>query len=256
MNVLVTGSEGFIGRNLCPMLEHAGHEVTRFDVQRGDGDIAVKAPIAQQGQEACIHLAAISGVASCAGIPVDAWQVNTTTVLRICLAFEDRPVIVASSFAAIRDNPSFYGVTKRAAEAITRHFNGSVVRIANVYGPYSQHKASVVHRFVRAALAGDRLPVRDPTAARDFIHVRDVCDAFVAALARPGTDIEAATGRMITLGALADVVTEVADSRPWWRLPNRDPAATWETADRVDLPRGIEDTMAWYSQRQNVETVP
>ena len=52
--VLVTGSEGFIGKNLCPYLSKRGIEVVEYDIKNG-GSLPSLA-----GIDAVIHLGANS----------------------------------------------------------------------------------------------------------------------------------------------------------------------------------------------------
>lgn len=68
MNVLLTGSSGWLGRFLAPRLRAAGHRVTGFDVAPGaDTDIvasvadraAVDRAFAEHGIEAVIHAGAL-----------------------------------------------------------------------------------------------------------------------------------------------------------------------------------------------------
>lgn len=68
MHLLLTGSSGWLGRYLAPMLERAGHRVTGFDIVPGEhtriiGSVAdrrlVERTIAGQGIEAIIHSGAL-----------------------------------------------------------------------------------------------------------------------------------------------------------------------------------------------------
>ena len=68
MRVLLTGSSGWLGRFLAPMLRGAGHEVTGLDVAPGAdtdvvGTVADRARVdrvfAERGIEAVIHAGAL-----------------------------------------------------------------------------------------------------------------------------------------------------------------------------------------------------
>ena len=62
MKILVTGSEGIIGKVLCDQLSDAGQEIRRFDLARGQ-DIRNKPQLCSAiiGCDAVVHLAALLG---------------------------------------------------------------------------------------------------------------------------------------------------------------------------------------------------
>ena len=71
------------------------------------------------------------------------------------------------------------------------------LRFANVYGPYSYHKGSVVAKFFRQILAQDELTVfGDGRQTRDFLYVEDLCAAILKAVA-----VEVPFGQPIQLGS-------------------------------------------------------
>lgn len=82
-----------------------------------------------------------------------------------------------------------YGASKLAAEGYCLAYHGSwqlstaVLRFANVYGPFSAHKNSVVARFFKDMASDGEITVDgDGGQTRDFIHVDDLCRAVVLAL--------------------------------------------------------------------------
>lgn len=107
-----------------------------------------------------------------------------------------------------------YGASKLAGEgycsAYKRTFGIDTVmlRFGNVYGPGSVHKASVVAKFIKRALAGEPLEIYgDGAQTRDFIFVDDLIDAVLLAAFVPGIGGEAfqiATSRETTVGEMAE----------------------------------------------------
>src|SRR3989442_170794 len=81
-----------------------------------------------------------------------------------------------------------YGASKLYGEGITAAAGvfgmiGVSLRFANVYGPLSAHKTSVISRFLSRALRGQPLLVYgDGRQTRDFLFVEDVCIAVERAL--------------------------------------------------------------------------
>jgi nucleoside-diphosphate-sugar epimerase len=154
MRVLLTGSSGWLGRFLAPLLRAAGHEVTGLDVARGAdtqvvGSIAdrgvVERVLAERGVEAIIHAAAlhkpdiarlpagafvdtnVSGtlnlLEAATRAKVDRFVYTSTTSLMISQQVRDE----SHEAAAWLDEQSgplaprnIYGVTKLAAEGLCR----------------------------------------------------------------------------------------------------------------------------------------
>lgn len=154
-----------------------------------------------------LHLGAVSGVMLCAQDPVRSARVNLEGTQKLVDACRARsvPVVFASSFAVV-GHPEHLPVTeetparptheyarqKAAGEEITfgpappRSPSNAVIRMSNVYGSYVANgrtvgKGNVINLYVQQAQQG-RLAVNAPgTQRRNFIHIDDVVDHWVAA---------------------------------------------------------------------------
>jgi dTDP-L-rhamnose 4-epimerase len=167
------------------------------------------------------------------------------------------------------DPRSVYAATKVAQEhlagAWARQTGGSVaaLRYHNVYGPGMPRDTpySGVAAIFRSALEAGRAPrvFEDGGQRRDFVHVRDVADANVAALdATAGREgwraYNVASGRPATVGEMAAGLSRAADgpdpvTTGEFRLgdvrhvvasPARAAAELGFTAG-IDLPTGLAD---------------
>lgn len=212
MKVTITGGAGFIGTHLQGAL--AGHRVSVYDVAAADPrDILDEGEFlgAVSGQDAVVHLAAVSDVSAAADDPDRARMINvegTRIVARACESGGVGALVFASSAAVYGDagghvsedaqlNPvSAYGKTKAEGERIvsgSRVPKKAVLRIFNAYGPGGR---GVVSKFAAAAASGARPVIRgDGLQTRDFVHVRDVacCIAHVLGRGLDGT-FNVATG--------------------------------------------------------------
>jgi dTDP-L-rhamnose 4-epimerase len=114
---------------------------------------------------------------------------------------------------------SVYALTKYTQERLTLlladayGMEGCALRLFNVFGPgqaLSNPYTGVLAIFASRLLNGQRpLVFEDGRQRRDFVHVEDVADAFVAALERPGV-----SGRAFNIGsgrnyAIADVARQL-----------------------------------------------
>ena len=188
------------------------------------------------GYDAIIHLAAQTGVPSSLADPRRDCEVNVIGTLNLLEALRQASpdgdltrFIFASSNAPLgRQTPparedkaplpvSPYGASKLAGEAYCLAYQGSwgletvVLRFANVYGPFSAHKSSVVARFYNDILTKGQVTIHgDGQQSRDFIYVGDLCRAIVAALESPvsGEVFQIATGVETTIADLAAMVRE------------------------------------------------
>ncbi len=216
----MTGGAGFIGANLLRPLVDRGYQVTVLDNLSGGrmeclaglpvefikGDILDVELVNRlvPGHDGIVHLAAQTGVPGSLQDPRRDCQVNVVDTLNILEACRHSGVgrfVFASSNAPLGRQPppasedkaplpiSPYGASKLAGEGYCLAYHGSwglgtiALRFANVYGPYSAHKHSVVAKFFKDMRATGRITIDgDGGQTRDFIYVDDLCRAIVLAL--------------------------------------------------------------------------
>jgi UDP-2-acetamido-2,6-beta-L-arabino-hexul-4-ose reductase len=218
MRVLITGSRGFIGKNLSVALgERPGFDVVRFDRDDARESLAKKVAAA----DAVVHLAGVNRPLDPAQFEVGNAGLTSDLCAAIDQAGQPIPLILASSAQAECDNA--YGRSKRAAERVAEDLSsrtGSPVviyRLANVFGKwcrpdYNSVVATFCHNLAR------NLPIRidDPDAPLRLIHVDDVVSEFLAALGMPAAGLRWGTVTPeyhTTLGHLADQITAFKNCR-------------------------------------------
>jgi nucleoside-diphosphate-sugar epimerase len=82
-------------------------------------------------------------------------------------------------------NPiSLYGTTKAEAESlILKNKNSICFRLATVFGfSYRMRTDLLVNHFVEKAVRTNKIKIFEPHFRRNYIHVRDVVDAFIFAI--------------------------------------------------------------------------
>ena len=116
-----------------------------------------------------------------------------------------------------------YGASKLAGEgycsAYYRTFgiDTMMLRFGNVYRPGSQHKSSVVAKFIRQALNGEALEIYgDGSQTRDFIYIDDLIEAVMLAVNTPdigGEAFQVATNRETTVGEMTEELVSVLQAK-------------------------------------------
>lgn len=209
MNILVTGSHGFIGSHLCERLTALGHVVTSYDMRAfASDDITDRAELCWQctehAIEAVVHLAALPGVRYSVTHAPEVIRTNvvgTLNVLEACRLANIPRIIFASSSSVYGDNPtpwheampfgtplSPYAASKQAGEQLCRtyaHLYGfriAMLRFFTVYGP-RQRADLAIATFARQMLAGEPLTVYgDGTSARDYTYIDDAVEGICRAI--------------------------------------------------------------------------
>lgn len=225
--ILVTGSDGFIGRNLCVSLRRQdGFEVLEFDVRHAPENLAKLAARA----ELVFHLAGVNRPKEESEFTTG----NAELTHRLCdhLAATGRhvPVVLSSSIQAELDNP--YGCSKKAAEDAVLDFHrrsGSPVyiyRFPNVFGKWSRpNYNTVVATFCHNISRGLPVQVSDRMNLLRFVYVDDVVRAFLEIATRTEHDLAATRPELqpvysITLGDLHDLILSFREGREKSLLPD------------------------------------
>jgi len=218
MRVLVTGSSGFIGKNLVVRLgEKTGTEVLKF--VRGDSLGVLSKLVAQA--DAIIHLAGENRPKDVADFTI----VNADFTKSLCVAINETgrkiPLVLASSAQAELDNP--YGRSKRAAEQIIeRSFAKTgnpvvIYRLPGVFGKWCKpNYNSVVATFCHNIANDFSIQIDDPSTSMKLVYVDDVVSEFLDALENLGEGIRWAgvvPEYSITLGALTKQIEAFKNCR-------------------------------------------
>lgn len=184
MRVLVTGSNGFIGRNLMVYLgENVGYEAIGFDREDSLDDLAERVGRA----DAVVHLAGINRPKNVEEFA----EGNVDLTVRLCglIAATGRkiPLIISSSIQADLANP--YGESKRGAEvaveALAEETGNPVAiyRLPGVFGKWCRpNYNSVVATFCHNIANDLPIQINDPAAGLKLVYVDDVVAEFIYAL--------------------------------------------------------------------------
>jgi len=253
MNILVTGSLGFVARHLIPELERAGHEVIRHDIEYRDGchycDLrdkdASRKLIKTLKPDACVHLAGIAFVPMGWRDPELVYSVNLMGTLNLLEAFRhEQPearVLVVSSSLIYRNSgpeqrldeqaymypPDIYAISKIAADLTALGYAARygmpvmTARPINHIGP-GQSPQFVTSSFaaqlkgMAASGQAGTIHVGNLESRRDFVDVRDVVRAYRLLVERgqPGEPYNIATGELHAIREVLDRLCAIAGVHP------------------------------------------
>lgn len=167
MNILLTGSEGFIGQHLHNFLKN-NHKVICIDKQTGNDLLTCDL---KYNVDLVIHLAGLSGVRDSLGRPTEYWEQNVIAGQRLFDYFKDTRILYASSSTAHEPWKNPYAMSKYSLEQIAPE-NSIGMRFTTVYGPNAK-QTMLIPRILR-----NDVPYINTNHSRDFIHVDDLVRAI------------------------------------------------------------------------------
>ena len=304
--IIITGGAGFIARNLAAHIQqqHPKSNITlldneytsRFDEVKHLSLPCVNADIrdrdallkAFQGQDVIIHLAADTRVVDSIKDPQFNFDNNVIGTFNVLMTARECGVgqlVAASSGGAILGNAPApinedmpphplapYPASKLAAEAYMDAFAGAYgmhtcsLRFANIYGPGSLKKGSVIAHFMKCLLKGEKVPVfGDGEQIRDFLFIGDLVKGITSAIEKQAVGVyQLGSGIPTSVNQLVKLLQETLERD----IPIEHRAAiagevnkTWcdiskakrdlDFNPEVMLPEGLQITWQWF-QQQNI----
>lgn len=261
----------------------------RLKFMRGDVRDPASVRNAMRGIDAVLHLAALR-ITACAAAPREALQVmchGSFNVVEAAHAAGVKRVVAASSasvygqaeqFPTREDhhpwaNDTWYGTGKLMLEGLLRAYHamhglpGVALRYFNVYGPRMDTEGAyteVLIRWMERIAAGEPPLIHgDGSQSMDFVHVRDIARANVAALRADCASgaFNIASGTETRLADLARALLAAMDARmePVFGPPRAVSPVARRLADvsrarevlgfeaQVRLDEGLRDLVGWWS---------
>jgi UDP-2-acetamido-2,6-beta-L-arabino-hexul-4-ose reductase len=223
--ILVTGSDGFMGRNLIEALDRIPDmTVLKFDIAGNQESLYAHLDTA----DVVFHLAGVNRPEREEEF-IEGNADLTKCIVGRLLKREKKPMLVmSSSIQAAQDNP--YGRSKRIAEEALEEYgaaggNAVIFRLPNVFGKWSRpNYNSAVATFCHNIARGLDITITDPKRVVELIYIDDVVKAFTGLLHEPvypgARHCSVGHVKSITLKELADELFRMRDIRTGLFLPD------------------------------------
>lgn len=225
-HVLVTGSSGFVGKNLVESLKLRDDVVlSTFDVE---DDVSALSKVLSE-VDFIYHLAGVNRPETTQEFRTGNVDLTERIISSIKQQGRVIPVLLSSSTQAALDNP--YGQSKRQAEDVVFAYGKEcdvpvlVYRLPNLFGKWCRpNYNSVVATFCHNIAHGLPITVNDPDVVLNLAYIDDVVASFVNALEGKSTVADSFTAvspvHSIRLGELADVLHGFKSSRSDLAIPD------------------------------------
>ncbi|KEZ88742.1 capsular biosynthesis protein [Clostridium sulfidigenes] len=232
MKILVTGANGFVGKNLIAELNNRGYNhIYKFDI---DTDTT----LLDEFTKNCgfvFHLAGVNRPKD----EKDFMEGNfgfTSELLELLKKHNNKSsILITSSIQAERDNS--YGNSKRAGEELLFNYSKEtgakvlVYRLPNLFGKWSRpNYNTVVATYCHNISRGLDIQINNEDAELTLCYIDDVLDEFIRALegneTKNGDYCCVPVTHKIKLGDLADRIRSFNESRKELSVPNMEDLLT------------------------------
>lgn len=223
MKILVTGANGFIGKNLISELENRGYKDI-FSFTRNNSinelyDILNEIDF-------IFHLAGVNRPQN--DDEFENGNVGLTEEILNYLIENNKstPILYTSSIQVVVKNP--YGVSKKKAESVIKQYQlltgakSYIYRLPNVFGKWSKpNYNTVVATFCHNIARGLDIQLNDENYRLSLVYIDDVVDEFISCLTGKENDSCLVDPiHSIKLGELVNTIYSFKESRNNLSIPN------------------------------------
>lgn len=227
MNVLVTGSGGFIGRNLVTKLKEIGnHVVNSIDKENSKEELKNSV----LSSDFIIHLAGVNR-------PKDEkefFEGNNGLTEEIVEILKDNnkktPILITSSIHANSENS--YGKSKKMAEEALENYkietggNVYIYRLPNVFGKWCRpNYNSAIATFCHNIARDEEVWVSDPSVEMTLVYIDDVVRCIIETMDTVKEEVDVVYKKVdvelkSTLGEIVELIKSFRSIKKTSIIPN------------------------------------
>ena len=227
--ILITGSKGFVGKNLIKYLKNYSYKI----IEPKDCKIDLKIPKVWKDIEQCeylIHLAGKSYVPNSWKEPREFIENNIlliTNALEYCRRNKSKLIFLSSylygnncslpikeSNSISANNP--YALTKIISEKLCDFYkdnfnvNNCILRVFNLYGP-GQPDNYLLAKIITQVKKKKFIEIESLYPKRDYIYVDDLCSAIVKSIGYKGDKniFNIGFGKSYSVKEIIDIIQEI-----------------------------------------------
>lgn len=226
MKILVTGANGFIGKNLIAELKNQKYsDILAFDL---DTDPSLLDTYCQEA-DFVFHLAGVNRPQEQSEFMTGNFGFSSA-LLDLLKKYKNRcPIMISSSAQAAIDNP--YGKSKKAGEELMFEYaretgaKSLVYRFPNVFGKWCRpNYNSAVATFCYNIANDLPISVNDPSVVMTLVYIDDLVEELLLALHGNEHSVDAfcevPVTHTILLGEIADLIYSFKQSRKERSVPD------------------------------------
>lgn len=226
MKILVTGSKGFIGKNLISELRNIGHEdIYEYDIDSSPEEL-------DEFSKDCdfvFHLAGVNRPENQEDFLKGNYGFTSLLLDNLKKYNNKAPIMLSSSIQAVLDNP--YGISKKAGEDLLFDYGkktGSkilIYRFPNVFGKWCKpNYNSVVATFSYNIANNLSITINDPNVEMHLIYIDDLVHELIKSMNnnenKHSEFCYVEPVYKVKLGEIAKLLYSFKDSRDNYSVPN------------------------------------